>query len=194
MNVTNDELMLAKIAAEQVYTQAIDEANEKIAFARELMAQATEFEKIAMQKLAEDNGPGTVMPYIDQLHTPAGAATVGAGAGVQGVIGSMRNVGQAVGAGAMQAAGALTAFIDQHRFARAQEVAAQTKQAGWASDALAATKAFGKNVVGAGVNGELTNPAAISAARKQLALGAAATAGVAGAGYGVNRYINNPQG
>ena len=131
--VSTDELTLAKVAAEQLYTNAMEEAQEKIAFAQALFNEAIDAEKTAFAtKVAQDNGPALTVPYIDQVKTPAGAAALGMGAGVGGVLGYMQNpnaagaVGGAVlGAGAVAGAGALKAFIDQHRMARAQEHAAQ---------------------------------------------------------------------
>lgn len=134
---SNDEIQMAKVAAEEVYNAAINEAAEKIAFAQALFNEAhiagQAAEKIAAaQKVAQDNGPALGVPYIDQVKTPAGAAAFGAGAGVGGVLGYLKNPnaagavgGSVLGAGVVAGAGALKAFIDQHRIARAQQHAAE---------------------------------------------------------------------
>ena len=124
--VYSEELQLAKIAAEELYTAALGEANEKIAFAQALYSEAEGAEQSV--KEAQDNGPAIGVPYIDQVKTPAGAAALGLGAGVGGVLGYMKNPsavgaigGGVLGAGVVAGTGALKSFIDQHRMARAQQ-------------------------------------------------------------------------
>jgi hypothetical protein len=128
--ITMDDIQLAKTAAEELYNEAIAEANEKIAFAQMLFNEANGAEHAV--KVAQDNGPAIGVPYIDQVKTPAGAAALGAGAGVGGVLGYMKNPsavgavgGGVLGAGVVAGAGALKSFIDQHRMARAQQHAQQ---------------------------------------------------------------------
>lgn len=133
--LTIEEIQMAKVAAEEMCQAAIDEANEKIAFAQMLYNEANgaeHFVKEAAVKEAQDNGPALQVPYIDQVKTPAGATALCAGAGVGGVLGYMKNPsavgavgGGVLGAGVVAGAGALKAFIDQHRMQRAQQHAAQ---------------------------------------------------------------------
>lgn len=128
--IYDEEIQLAKFAAEEMYQSAIDEANEKIAFAQMLFSEANGVEYLA--KEAQDNGPGIGVPYMDQVKTPAGGAALGMGAGVGAIAGYMKNPsavgaigGGVLGAGVVAGAGALKSFIDQHRMARAQQHAAQ---------------------------------------------------------------------
>ena len=130
-----EELQSAKTAAELMYSDAVDEFAEKIAFAKQLYAEASEVEKFACEKLAADNGPALDMPYVDQYQTPAGAAGVGAipGGAAANIINGMQSNAPAgtasVGAGSLANVGALTAFVNQHRQARAEQIRQQVPQA-----------------------------------------------------------------
>lgn len=128
----------AKTAAEVLYDAALAEAeevNEKIAFAQQLFEEAEYAEKIA-----EDNGGGTQVPYLAAAGYGAGVgAAVGGGlATLQQVMTKQpvdpRLVGKAVGVGAAMGAaaaplaqagiagvGALKAFVDEHRAQRAAQ-------------------------------------------------------------------------
>lgn len=115
---TMEDLGLAKQAAVELYQDAYDqysEAVEKLAFAEQLYVEAHQVEKTAA-----DNGPGEQMaPYIDQLHTPAGASLAPQGNAVAGVANAIRGGASALGAHVVASAGALNAFLEQKRMARA---------------------------------------------------------------------------
>lgn len=130
---TMEDLGMAKQAAVELYEDAYNqyaEAVEKLAFAEQLYVEAAQVEKTAA-----DNGPGEPMQgWIDQVHTPAGAGLMAGGAAVGAVSGALAGraiapgmggtaagaaCGAVLGAGIVAGAGALNAFLEQKRMARA---------------------------------------------------------------------------
>ena len=129
---TYEEVVMAKMAAEELYTDCLD----KLAYAEQLFEEA-DFLQGGYEKLAADNGCGEPVSYIDQLRTPVGA-TVTAMGGAAGAVGGAlmargrgaTAMGMGAGAvaggllGAATAAGGLSAvhaFTEQHRQARAAQ-------------------------------------------------------------------------
>lgn len=129
---TYQDLGMAKQAAVELYEDAYNqyaEAVEKLAFAEQLYTEAA-----TVEKTAADNGPGERMQgWIDQVNTPAGAGAMAMGAGAGAVAGAIAGramspglgmaggaaAGGVLGAGVVAGAGALNAFLEQKRMARA---------------------------------------------------------------------------
>jgi hypothetical protein len=115
------EVIMAKVAAEHMYEDAL----RNLDYAEQLYAEANE----AMYKMASDNGPGENVGWINSLSSQVGATVSGipqAGAELAqrlaaGANGAINNVKGAAGAGIVASAGALQAFQDQYRVARAQQ-------------------------------------------------------------------------
>ena len=125
---------LAKQAAEELYQDCL----QKMAFAEQLYMEADAADQA--EKKAADNGVGEPVSYLDQFKTPAGVTGAAAGistgamagmwAGAKGKLGPLNKVqggaaGGILGASVVGAVGALNAFQEQKRMARAQELAAQ---------------------------------------------------------------------
>ena len=117
-DVEPEEVEEAKTAAEILYNDTINDANEKIAFAQALYEEA--------DKYAADNGSATPVVYPDQVTTPAGAEQVGIvpGGAVQDLAAGMQTP-DTVGEASVSNVGALTAFVNQKRKERAEQAAAE---------------------------------------------------------------------
>ena len=115
--LSNNDVQEAKTAAQIMYEDTINDANEKLAFAQALYDEA--------DKYAADNGPATPVVYTNQVTTPAGADINGIvdGGAAQDLMAGMQTP-DTVGEASVSNAGALAAFINQKRQMRAQQAAA----------------------------------------------------------------------
>ena len=127
-----EEVLMAKMAAEEMYAECV----EKLAFAEQLYEEA-DFLQGGYEKLAADNGSGEPVSWVDQLRTPVGATMTGAATAAGMVGGALLAKGRGatamgMGAGAVAGGllgagtaaaglGAVHAFTEQHRQARAAQ-------------------------------------------------------------------------